>query len=67
MYQKIVNGRVVVEELHQRSPATRSYSHAQARDLFEQAGFQNVQLFSGFTFDVVKPEDRLFTVVGQKP
>ncbi len=67
LYQKIVEDKVVAEELHQRSPATRSYSHSQARDLFEKAGFQNVRLFSQFTFDVVKPEDGLFTVVGQKP
>lgn len=67
VYQKIIDGKVVVEELHQRSPATRSYRHSQARDLFEQAGFQNIRLFSEFTFDVVKPEDRLFTVIGQKP
>lgn len=56
-----------MEELHQRSPATRSYSQSQAKDLFEKAGFQNVRLFSEFTFDVVKPEDRLFSVIGQKP
>jgi hypothetical protein len=67
LYQKIVDDKVVMEELHQRSPATRSYSHSQAKDLFEKAGFQNVLLFSEFTFDVVKPEDSLFTVMGQKP
>jgi Methylase involved in ubiquinone/menaquinone biosynthesis len=67
LYQKIVDDKVVMEELHQRLPATRSYSHSQAKGLFEKAGFQNVQLFSEFTFDVVKPEDSLFTVMGQKP
>jgi len=67
LYQKIVDDKVVMEQLHQRSPATRSYSQSQAKDLFEKAGFQNVRLFSEFTFDVVKPEDSLFTVMGQKP
>lgn len=67
LYQKIIDDKVVMEELHQRSPATRSYSQSQAKDLFEKAGFQNVQLFSEFTFDVVKSEDSLFTVMGQKP
>ncbi len=66
VYQKIIDGQVVMEELHQRSPATRSYRQSQAKDLFEKAGFQNVRLFSEFTFDVVKSEDRLFTVIGQK-
>jgi len=66
LYQKIVHDNVIMEEFHQRSPATRSYSHSQARDLFAKAGFQNIRLFSGFTFDQVKPEDRLFTVIGHK-
>ncbi len=67
LYQKIIDDKVVMEELHQRSPATRSYSQSQAKDLFEKAGFQNVRLFSEFTFDAVKSEDSLFTVMGQKP
>ncbi len=62
-YQMIVDGQVVAEELHQRSPATRSYTQAQARALFEQAGFKTVMLHSEFSFDPVKPEDSLFTVV----
>jgi ubiquinone/menaquinone biosynthesis C-methylase UbiE len=67
LYQKIIGDTVVMEELHQRSPATRSYSQSQVKELFEKAGFQNVQLFSEFTFDLVKPEDRLFVIVGKKP
>ena len=66
LYQMIVNGQVVAEELHRRSPATRSYSQAQARQLFEQAGLAQVQMYSEFTFEPVKPEDSVFTLVGQK-
>jgi hypothetical protein len=55
-----------MEELHQRSPATRSYRQSQVKELFDKMGFQNVQLFSEFTFDAAKPEDRLFTVMGHK-
>ncbi len=66
LYQKIVDDKVIMEELHQRSPATRSYSHSQAQELFEKAGFHNIKLFSEFTFDAIKPEDRLFTIIGQK-
>jgi ubiquinone/menaquinone biosynthesis C-methylase UbiE len=67
LYQKIIADKVVMEELHQRSPATRSYSQSQVKELFERFGFQNIQLFSEFTFDVVKPEDSLFVIIGQKP
>lgn len=66
LYQMIVDGQVVAEELHQRSPATRSYNQAQARSLFENMGFASVTLYSGFTFEPVKAEDNLFTVVAQK-
>jgi ubiquinone/menaquinone biosynthesis C-methylase UbiE len=67
LYQKIVNDKVLMEEKHQRSPATRSYNPFQAKELFEKASFQNIQLFSEFTFNVVKSEDHLFTILGQKP
>ncbi len=67
LYQMIVDGKVVAEEQHSRSPATRSYTQAQARNLFEQAGLVDVHLYSEFTFDPACPEDTLFTVVGAKP
>lgn len=67
LYQKISGEKVVMEELHQRAPATRSYGQAQIKELFERVGFQNIQLFSEFTFDAVKTEDRLFVIIGQKP
>ncbi len=65
-YQVIIDGKVVAEELHRRSPATRSYTQAQARALFERAGLVDVELFSGFSGEPVKPEDTLFTVVGSR-
>lgn len=67
LYQKIAGDQVVAEERHRRSPATRSYGQSQIQALFEKAGFVNVQVFSEFTFDPVKPEDALFVVIGQKP
>lgn len=67
LYQVLVDGQLAAEELHRRSPATRSYTQTQARALFEQAGFVEVQLFSGFTFDPVKPEDGVFAVTGRRP
>ncbi len=66
LYQLIVDGKVVAEETHRRSPATRSYTQDQARALFERAGFVNVTLNSEFTQDPVKPEDTMFTVVAYR-
>jgi hypothetical protein len=65
-YQVILDGQVVAEELHRRSPATRSYTQAQARALFERAGLVGVALYSEFSLTPVKPEDTLFTVVGRR-
>lgn len=67
LYQKIAGGEVVAEERHRRSPATRSYTQAAARALFERAGFGEVRLYSGFTFEDATPDDTLFCVVGRKP
>lgn len=67
LYQVLVAGRVAAEEVHRRSPATRSYTPAQARALCERAAFDPVQVTSGFTFEPVKPEDGLFVVIGRRP
>lgn len=66
LYQLIVDGQVVKEELHQRSPATRSYTQNQAMQLFESVGFQQINLYHEFTIEPVMPTDSLFTVVAQK-
>jgi ubiquinone/menaquinone biosynthesis C-methylase UbiE len=66
LYQLIVDGQVVQEETHRRSPATRSYTQEQAQTLFESVGFESVELFREFTFEPVRPEDSLFSVVAVK-
>jgi SAM-dependent methyltransferase len=66
IYQLIEGDNVVKEEQHQRSPATRSYTQNQALELFQSDGFQEVKLYSEFTFEPVKPTDTLFTVVAKK-
>jgi SAM-dependent methyltransferase len=65
-YQVLVAEQVVAEELHRRSPATRSYTQAQARNVFERGGFNPVELYSQFTFEPVKADDTIFTVVAHK-
>ena len=67
LYQLIVDGVVVAEELHQRSPATRSYTQEQAHRLFEQAGLVDIHLYKEFSAEPASPEDGLFTLVGRKP
>jgi ubiquinone/menaquinone biosynthesis C-methylase UbiE len=66
-YQVVVDDHIVAEEVHRRSAALRSYTQAQARAVFERAGFNPIELFSGpFTFEPVKADDMGFTVVGHK-
>lgn len=66
LWEVIKDGVMIQSEVYARSPATLSYTQEQARVLFDEAGFKDVQLYSEFTFDPVKPEDMLFTVVGVK-
>lgn len=66
LYHLIVAGEIIREELHQRYPATRSYTQAEAQALFVRAGFQPVELMHEFSFDPVRAEDTLFTVVAHK-
>lgn len=66
LYQQILDNQVSREEVHRRSPATRSYSQDQARKLFEDAGFDPVELRSEFTFESAKATDTLFTVIARK-
>jgi len=65
-WEVIKDGQVIETEIHEQAPATRSYTQAEAIVLFEQAGFKDIQVFSEFTFEPVKPTDTLFSVVGIK-
>jgi len=67
IWEVIKDGQVIETEIHEQTPATRSYDQEEAIALFEQAGFKDIQIYSGFTFDPVKPEDTLFSVMGIKP
>jgi hypothetical protein len=64
LYQVIMEGVVMSVEHHRRSPANRSYTQAQARKLFAEAGFVDVQVVRGFTHEAVSGEELLFTVIG---
>jgi ubiquinone/menaquinone biosynthesis C-methylase UbiE len=58
---------VIAYEEHRRSPATRWYTQEQATTLYRQAGFDDVRLVSGFTWQPAKPDDTLFCVMGMRP
>ena len=66
IYQMIVDDQVTSEETFRRSPATVEYEQTQVKALFEQAGFEDIRLYSQFTFEPAKPDDSLFTVFAQK-
>jgi ubiquinone/menaquinone biosynthesis C-methylase UbiE len=66
-YEIVQDGQVIASEEHQQSPATRSYTQQQAVALFQEAGFENIQVFHEFTFEPAKPEDTVFSILGFKP
>jgi SAM-dependent methyltransferase len=67
-YELLRDGVVVHQELHSRSPATRSYSQAQAVALYRAAGFVDVHPVSGFTdAPATRADDALFCVLGRRP
>ncbi len=66
-WEVIKDGQVIESEVHEQSPATRSFTQPEVIALFKQAGFEDIQIFSKFTFEPVKPEDRMFSVLGIKP
>ena len=49
-----------------RSPATRWYTHAQVRDLYDGAGFAGVQLFREWSDTSAAADDALVVAVGTK-
>ena len=66
LYQVVVDGEVLASEVHRRSPASRSYTQAQARTLLEDAGFAAIQIKSGFSHEVAAPNTHLFTLIARK-
>jgi len=66
-WEVIKDGQVIESEIHEQAPATLSYTQAEGIALFEQAGFKDIQVFSEFTFDPVKPSDGTFSIIGIKP
>jgi len=65
-WEVIKDGQVIESEVHEQAPATLSYTQEEAIALFEEAGFKDIQVFSEFTFEPVKPSDGTFSIIGTK-
>ena len=66
-YEIVRDGKVNATEEHRQSPATRSYTQDQAVELYQKAGFKDIQVLHEFTFEPARPEDTLCSVLGFKP
>lgn len=66
-FEIALDGEVIASEHHMRSPATRWYTQVEAKALFQEAGFVDVRVWSGFTRTPALVGDTLFSVVATKP
>ncbi|MDP9237463.1 MAG: class I SAM-dependent methyltransferase [Chloroflexota bacterium] len=66
-YQVVIGGRVVQEEVHLMSPATRWYTQEQSLAVYRAAGFADVRATNGFTFEPAAGDERGWTVFGTRP
>lgn len=66
-FEGSLDGEIIASEYHARSPATRWYTQNQACDLYHQAGFTDLLLFSEFSHQPASDEDTIFSMVGTKP
>ena len=66
IYEVILDGKVIATETHSRSPATRGYRQDQALRLFQAAGFSDIRILSGFTFEPAKSDDFIYTLIGKR-
>jgi hypothetical protein len=66
-FEKSIAGEITCSEYHSRSPATRWYTQHQACEIYLQAGFTSLKMFSEFSRQPAQDDDRIFCVVGSKP
>jgi ubiquinone/menaquinone biosynthesis C-methylase UbiE len=66
VFQVLLEGDLIDEEIHLRSPATRWYNLDEAVELYRETGFQRILAYSGFTREPYSEGDELFTLVGVK-
>jgi hypothetical protein len=61
-----LNGRIIQTERLRRSPSGRWYTQEQAIELLKNAGFHEVQMFSGFSGSPATADDRLVCAVARR-
>lgn len=66
-YEIRLDGKLIAQAHHRQSPATRGYTREQALDLYREAGFTDLEVYKGFTFEQADPDDPIFTVIGVRP
>lgn len=66
-YEVSLDGEVISSEYHSRSPATCWYTQNQARELYHQAGFMDLEVYSEFSREPAQDDDTIFSMVGHKP
>ncbi len=62
-----LNGEIIAREEHRQSPEVRWYTQAEAIQLYQDAGFSNIQLFRKFELNAASADDRQFCALGMKP
>ncbi|MBA3867904.1 MAG: class I SAM-dependent methyltransferase [Anaerolineae bacterium] len=62
-----LNGKIIDREEHRQSPELRWYTQAEARQMYQEAGFTNIQLFHQFELNPASADDRQFCMLGVKP
>lgn len=68
VYELIRGGQVIASEVHERSPATRGYTLAQARQMLEKVGFEVPEVVGGFSdrpYD--EQSDEVFSITAVRP
>jgi hypothetical protein len=63
-YAVTLDGKTLAEEHQRFSPESRSYTQAQAVELYVAAGFEEVEVWSGATTNPASEDDTSFTVIG---
>ncbi len=66
-FEVFLEGEIVASEYHTRTPATRWYTQSQARQLYRQAGFRDLQMYKEYSQEPASDEDTVFSLVGMKP
>ena len=66
-YELVRDGVVVKTEHHSRSPATRSYTLAEAIAILRETGYTAIRAYSGFSSRPATIADRLFCLLAERP